>query len=65
MIHLVLLFVTVSFLGAYQDAGAHDKIIVMTQNQYLGGDLPGVIGADTPEEFNQAVVAVLRQIAKN
>src|SRR5262249_47668339 len=40
-------------------------ITVMTQNQYLGADLTGVITAPNPAALNQALVATLAQIAAN
>lgn len=54
-----------SQFGSYQTAAAADKIDVMTQNQYLGGDLTDVVTATDPASFNAALVAVLQQIAAN
>ncbi len=55
----------VSLLGTYRDVGANERITVMTQNQYLGADLTGVITAPNLAAFNQAVVAALAQIEAN
>jgi endonuclease/exonuclease/phosphatase family metal-dependent hydrolase len=37
----------------------------MTQNQYLGADLSQIIAAETPGEFNDAVIAALGDVAAN
>ena len=47
-----------------QSALAAD-IELMTQNQYLGADLTPVIAATTAEEFNDAVIGALKQVAAN
>jgi hypothetical protein len=51
-------------LLASAPALAEDSIDVMTQNQYLGADLTPVITAE-PEDFNQAVIDALKQVAFN
>jgi hypothetical protein len=40
-------------------------IIVITQNQYLGADLTPIITAESPGEYNQAVLDALYSIAAN
>ena len=56
---------TVLFILAGSPATADDELSVMTQNQYLGGDLGLLLGATDPPSFNAALVTVLRQIAAN
>ncbi len=51
-------------LLAATPARAGTDISVMTQNQYLGGDLQPLLVADE-ETFNAALVATLQQIAAN
>lgn len=41
------------------------EIDVMTQNQYLGADIAPLIGAIGTDDFNEAVVTALEQIADN
>lgn len=60
----VMLAVLLLVMGGIR-AQADDEISVMTQNQYLGGDLGLLLTATDETSFNQAVVAVLRQIAAN
>jgi len=55
---LVLFFATGSAL-------AENKIDVMTMNQYLGADLDPIVTAETPAEFNDAVVTALEIVAAN
>jgi endonuclease/exonuclease/phosphatase family metal-dependent hydrolase len=57
------LFLAVSLLGSYRDASASTRLVVMTQNQYLGADLGGIIAAPDPVTANQAVLTALAQIA--
>jgi hypothetical protein len=52
-------------LLASAPALAEDTIDVMTQNQYLGADLTPILTAGTPQEFNEAVVAALEEVAAN
>lgn len=52
----IVLFVLV------RSAAAAD-IAVMTQNQYFGADLSPIVTATTAEEFNDAVITVLQQLA--
>lgn len=44
---------------------AKAKIRVMTQNQYLGADLAPIVEAETPGEFNTAVIVALSDVAAN
>ncbi len=44
---------------------AKAKIRVMTQNQYLGADLAPIVEAETPSEFNTAVIVALSDVAAN
>lgn len=46
-----------------QPARAETDISVMTQNQYLGGDIAPLLTAGDPYTFNEALVAALRQVA--
>lgn len=64
MILLLQLTVFAQFIG-YDTAAAAAEVDVMTQNQYLGGDLTDVVIATDPASFNAALVAVLQQIAAN
>lgn len=57
--------VTYLFVLAGSPATADDELSVMTQNQYLGGDLGLLVAATDPASFNTALVTVLRQIAAN
>jgi hypothetical protein len=52
-------------LLASAPALAQGRIDVMTQNQYLGADLTPILTAGTPQEFNEAVVAALEEVAAN
>ena len=66
---------TLSFLATFAittvlaadpaNAAGIAKIRVMTQNQYLGADLTGIIAAETPGEFNDAVITALGDVAAN
>jgi hypothetical protein len=40
-------------------------IVVITQNQYLGADLTPIIAAQSPGEYNQAVLDALYSVAAN
>ena len=40
-------------------------IVVMTQNQYLGADLTPIVAAESPEEYNSAVLNAMFQITAN
>ena len=40
-------------------------IVVMTQNQYLGADLTPIVAAESPEEYNLAVLNAMFQITAN
>lgn len=53
------------FVLAAVPARADTDISVMTQNQYLGGDLAPLLGALDPAAFNAAVLTALRQVAAN
>jgi len=66
MSRLRRVFVIALALGA-RGVAAWDvpEIEVMTQNQYLGADIAGIATAADPIEFNNAVVAALKQIAAN
>lgn len=57
--------VTFLFMLAGPPATADDELSVMTQNQYLGGDLGLLLTATDSASFNAALVTVLRQIAAN
>jgi endonuclease/exonuclease/phosphatase family metal-dependent hydrolase len=46
-------------------AGGISKVRVMTQNQYLGADLTPIVAAETPAEFNDAVITALSEVAAN
>lgn len=46
-------------------ASAGDEIKVLTQNQYLGADLAPLLAAEDANAFNDALVAVLQQVAAN
>jgi hypothetical protein len=54
-------FILIWFFAQNVVAG---EIDVMTQNQYLGADLSDILTAE-PGDFNDALVAALRQIASN
>jgi endonuclease/exonuclease/phosphatase family metal-dependent hydrolase len=66
---------TLSFLATFAiatfpcadpaNAAGVSKVRVMTQNQYLGADLTGIIAAETPGEFNEAVITALGDVAAN
>jgi endonuclease/exonuclease/phosphatase family metal-dependent hydrolase len=49
--------------GWDHDRGRGNDIEVMTQNQYLGGDIAPVIATAGTPQFNAAVVAALQQVA--
>lgn len=40
-------------------------IVVMSQNQYLGADLTPIVAAESPEEYNMAVLEALFSVAAN
>ncbi len=65
MKHLLALVVLASLLGAGPAVAENDQIDVMTQNQYLGADLTPVVAAGTPQEFQDALIEALQQIAAN
>lgn len=46
-------------------AASAADITVMTRNQYLGGDIGPLIATAGTDQFNDAVIATLRQIAGN
>jgi len=48
---------------AWAASAAAGDIQVMTQNQYLGGNIAPLIATAGTEDFNDAVVAALRQVA--
>ena len=50
------------FIFSTHQAFASDEIEVATLNQYIGADLSAVFNA-SPDEFNDALVSVLQQIA--
>jgi hypothetical protein len=50
-------------LLAAQPASADTDISVMTQNQYLGGDIAPLLLADDADAFNAALVTALQQVA--
>jgi endonuclease/exonuclease/phosphatase family metal-dependent hydrolase len=50
-------------LMAAQPASADTDISVMTQNQYLGGDIAPLLQAGDPVSFNAALVTALQQVA--
>ena len=53
------------FSAANLPAAAGDEIVVITQNQYLGADLTGIVRAPDAGAFNEAVLAALAQIESN
>ena len=53
------------FSGQSALAGGISKVRVMSQNQYLGADLTPIVAAETPAEFNAAVISALSQVAAN
>jgi endonuclease/exonuclease/phosphatase family metal-dependent hydrolase len=59
-----ILSLSFALVAAYQEVGAHDQIVVMTQNQYLGADITNVVTA-SPGTFNQTVLDALAQIRAN
>ena len=59
------LIVFLVILGLAGSANAEGKIDVMTMNQYLGADLDPIVTAETPAEFNDAVVTALEEVAAN
>lgn len=64
----LILSIAVCGILAPSDAvagGPKAKIRVMTQNQYLGADLAPIIAAETPGEFNAAVITALSDVAAN
>jgi hypothetical protein len=46
-------------------AHANDEIKVLTQNQYLGAELTPLLAAQSPEDFNAALVHIAQQVAAN
>lgn len=52
-------------LLAAQSASAETDISVMTQNQYLGGDIAPLLLAGDADVFNEALVTALQQVAAN
>lgn len=46
-------------------AGSKADIHVMTQNQYLGAELGPIIGAETPEAVNAAMIQALIDVSNN
>ena len=62
---MVLVAAAIAMLGFAQAATAVGKIDIMTMNQYLGADLDPIVEAEDPIEFNEAVVAVLEEVAAN
>jgi endonuclease/exonuclease/phosphatase family metal-dependent hydrolase len=62
---LVSLGLSLSLVAVYQEAGARDTLVVMTQNQYLGADFADVVTAPDPVALNQAVLEALAQIQAN
>lgn len=52
-------------LLAAQSASADTDISVMTQNQYLGGDIAPLLLAGDADSFNEALVTALQQVAAN
>lgn len=52
-------------LLAAQPASADTDISVMTQNQYLGGDIAPLLLTEDAGSFNAALVAALQQVAGN
>lgn len=61
---LVVLSVVLLF-GAIAFAAPREEIVVLTQNQYLGADLSGLLTATDPAALNEAALAILAQIAAN
>ena len=61
MRRFTLILVTASLLGSAGVAASAD-IEVMTQNQYLGTDLIGLV---TEPDFNAAVISALRTRAES
>ena len=53
------------FSAAALQAAAHNEIVVLSQNQYLGVDLRPIVTAPDPAAFNEAVLAALAQIESN
>lgn len=53
------------FYGAVALTAPGSEIVVLTQNQYLGADLTGILTAPGPGAFNEAALAILSQIAAN
>ncbi len=49
--------------GAF--AGPKSEIVVLTQNQYLGADLSGLLTAPDPGALNDAALSILSQVAAN
>lgn len=64
---LFLIIAVSAFLAPIDSAagGAKAKLRAMTQNQYLGADLAPIVAAETPGEFNAAVILALSDVAAN
>lgn len=62
-----LLLPAMLFAGPADKPGKSGKpdIVVMTQNQYLGADLTPIVAAESPEEYNLAVLSAMFQITAN
>jgi len=52
-------------LLAASPAHANDEIKVLTQNRYLGAELTPLLAAQSPADFNAALVQIAQQIAAN
>jgi endonuclease/exonuclease/phosphatase family metal-dependent hydrolase len=64
-IGLVLFTTLAMFFGQSAIAGGVSKVRVMTQNQYLGADLTPIVAAGNFDEFNDAVITALGEVAAN
>ena len=66
LIALISIGILVSWQICQSDlATASGNIEIITMNQYLGADLDPIVEAENPIEFNEAVVAVLEEVAAN
>jgi endonuclease/exonuclease/phosphatase family metal-dependent hydrolase len=62
---LVIFTTFAMFSGPSAIAGGVSTVRVMTQNQYLGADLTPIVAAGNFDEFNDAVITALGEVAAN